>query len=279
MTDHHDIRAQSQFADLPDGRFHYLSWGAEQTELPCLVLVHGITSSSRSWVRVGPALADRYRVYAPDLRGHGDSIKPPAGVYSLRQTADDIIAFMNALDLKRPVLLGHSWGGGIALVLASGAATEQPIPPLSKVILEDPAWNFGRGNAEKRAALYTQDIGRPARELRPELIAQNPEWSEADIEAKIDALSKVSREAVISVFEQGTQMGNMLPLLSKLTTPTLLLRADPNNGGILPDFAWNDAQSYLPSHSQALQIDGATHNIHRDKFAAFMQVINNFLNA
>lgn len=279
MIDHHDIQAQSHFVDLPGGRFHYLSWGAEQAELPSLVLIHGITSSARSWVRVGPALADRYRVYAPDMRGHGDSVKPPAGVYSLRQTADDVIAFMDALDLKQPVLLGHSWGGGISLVLASGAATEQPAPLLSKIILEDPAWNFGRGSAEKRAALYTQDIGRPAAELRPELIAQNPEWSEADIEAKIDALSKVSREAVISVFEQGTQMGNMLPLLSRLTAPTLLLRADPNNGSIIPDFAWDDAQKYLPSHSKARQIDEATHNIHRNKFDAFMQVINDFLNA
>jgi pimeloyl-ACP methyl ester carboxylesterase len=279
MIDHHDIQAQSHFVDLPGGRFHYLSWGAEQAELPSLVLIHGITSSARSWVRVGPALVERYRVYAPDMRGHGDSVKPPAGVYSLRQTADDVIAFMDALDLKQPVLLGHSWGGGISLVLASGAATEQPAPLLSKIILEDPAWNFGRGSAEKRAALYTQDIGRPAAELHPELIAQNPEWSEADIEAKIDALSKVSREAVISVFEQGTQMGNMLPLLSRLTAPTLLLRADPNNGSIIPDFAWDDAQKYLPSHSKALQIDEATHNIHRNKFDAFMQVINDFLNA
>jgi pimeloyl-ACP methyl ester carboxylesterase len=47
----------SQTLDLPAGRFHYLSWGAEGTDLPSMLLLHGITSSAQSWVRVGPALA------------------------------------------------------------------------------------------------------------------------------------------------------------------------------------------------------------------------------
>src|SRR5690348_7222184 len=83
------IPAQSHMIDLPAGRFHYLSWGAERTDLPALLLLHGITSSAPSWGRVAPALADRYRVYALDMRGHGDSVMLPSGVYSLRHSADD----------------------------------------------------------------------------------------------------------------------------------------------------------------------------------------------
>ncbi len=97
MTDSRDTLAQSQMIDLPAGRFHYVSWGAERTERPSVVLLHGVTSSAQSWVRVGPALADRYRVYALDMRGHGDSIKPARGSYSLRHSADDAIAFIEAL--------------------------------------------------------------------------------------------------------------------------------------------------------------------------------------
>jgi N-formylmaleamate deformylase len=268
---------QSATVDLPGGRFHYLSWGTEEVERPSMVLIHGITSSARSWMRVGPALADRYRVYAFDMRGHGDSVKPSSGAYSLRQTADDTIAFIEALELQRPVLLGHSWGGATALVVASGARSEKPVPAFSKIILEDPACNFGQGDAEKRSAPYTKDIGRPESELRVELLANNPEWSEIDIESKLDATSKVSREAVVSVFEQASQMGNMLPLLASLTAPTLLIRADPAYGTTLPEKAWDEAQHYLPAHSMAIQIDGATHNIHRNRFAAFMQVVNDFL--
>jgi len=129
---------RSHSIDLPAGRFHYLSWGAERTDLPGALLLHGITSSALSWVRVGPALAERYRVYALDMRGHGESIKPPPGNYSLRQAADDALALIAELGLERPVLIGHSWGGATAMVLASGVGSQQPVPALSHVILEDP---------------------------------------------------------------------------------------------------------------------------------------------
>src|SRR5579863_5899652 len=92
--------AQSHMVNLPAGRFQYLSWGAEQTELPTMLLLHGITSSAQSWVRVGPALADRYRVYALDQRGHGESIKPAPGAYSQRHSADDALAFIEEMNLQ-----------------------------------------------------------------------------------------------------------------------------------------------------------------------------------
>src|SRR5581483_5735858 len=162
MADMLELHTQSHLIDLPAGRFHYLSWGAERTELPGAVLLHGITSSALSWIRVGPALADRYRVYALDMRGHGESIKPSAGAYSLRHTADDAAAFIEALGLKNPVVFGHSWGGATAIVLASGSGSE---PQLAQVILEDPAHAFGRSNPSEYLASYIRDIGRPVDEL------------------------------------------------------------------------------------------------------------------
>src|SRR5215467_2387103 len=269
MTDTLNITARSQVIDLPDGRFHYLSWGVERTELPSALLLHGITSSALSWVRVGPALADRYRVYALDMRGHGDSIKPSRGAYSLRHTADDALAFIEALGLERPALMGHSWGGGTAIVLASAAWSQKPPPNLSHVILEDPAVNFGRGNAEERVVSYTKDIGRPADELRVEITAANPGWTEADIEGKIDALHKVTREAVLSVFAEAGAAGDILPLLANINAPSLLVRADAALGTTLDNVAWERAKEYLPAHSHAVQIDGATHNVHRSMFDAY----------
>ena len=262
---------RSQMIDLPSGRFHYQSWGAEHDDLPAMVLLHGITSSALSWVRVGPALASRYRVYALDMRGHGESIKPPAG-YSLRHTADDAAAFIEALGLDNPAVMGHSWGGATAMVLAS-----RPMPAVSHMILEDPAHHFDSGDVEKQIAYYTKDIGRPDEELRTEIAADNPGWTEEDIEGKIDALHTLSREAVAGVFYDAGREGEILPLLARMTAPTLMIRADAALGTLLNDAAWEEAKRLLPANSRAVQIDGATHNIHRSKFEAFMQVVNDFL--
>ncbi len=272
-----DRTAQSQTVDLPAGRFHYLSWGAERTELPTALLLHGITSTALSWVRVGPALADRYRVYALDMRGHGDSIKPARGAYSLRHTADDAAAFIKALALESPVLIGHSWGGATAIMLASGEWSQEPAPNVSHVILEDPAHNFGQSNAEERATPYTRNVGRPAQELHSEIATNNLGWTEADIEGQIDGLRKVTREAIVSVFAEATPSGSILPLLAKIAAPTLLIRADTALGTTLDDAAWKQAKQYLLTQSQAVQLDGATHNIHRSTFDEFMHVMNDFL--
>lgn len=268
---------QTRTIDLPAGRFAYRSWGAGRAELPAAVLVHGITSSALSWVRVGPALADRYRVYAFDMRGHGDSIHPAPGSYSLRQTASDTAAFIAALGLEKPLLIGHSWGGATAIVLASGAWSAVPTPAFSRIVLEDPAWSFGQGDPATRAASYVKDIGRSPEELRPEIIADNPGWSEADVEGKLDAMQKVTREAVISVFAEAGEEGDILPLLPRINAPVLLVRADANLGTTLNAAAWDRARQLLPARSRALEIPGATHNIHRSKFSEFMQVVDDFL--
>ena len=270
--------AQAHFVDLPGGRFHYLSWAAERTDRPSALLLHGITSSALSWVRVGPALADRYRVYALDMRGHGESIKPPAGAYSLRHTAADAAAFIEALGLDHPMVMGHSWGGATAMLLASGAGLDRPAPALAQVILEDPAHAIGAGDAEARIANYTKDIGRPAEELRPEIASSSDGWTDADIEGKIEALQQVTREAVISVIEQGRETGELLPLLAKITAPTLLIRADAELGTTMDEAEWEQAKHYLTADSRAVEVRGATHNVHRSMFEAFMQVVNDFLN-
>lgn len=271
--------AKSNRVVLPAGEFHYLSWGAERSELPACVLLHGITSSALSWVRVGPALADRYRVFALDMRGHGDSVKPAPGVYGLRETAADAEAFIESLDLRNPLLVGHSWGGATALVLASGNGTQRAKMRFSHVILEDPAHNFGHGDPEKRAANFTADIGVAPDELRARLIASHPEWTEEDIAGKLDANSKVSKEAVISVFADTVNDGELLPLLSQLEAPTLVVRADRDLGSTLDDRAWTAVRERLSAPSMAVEIAGASHNIHRSKFTEFMQSVDAFLNA
>src|SRR3954451_22093134 len=86
-------------------------------EGPLLVLVHGITGSSQTWEEVMPALATEFTVVSPDLLAHGESAKP-RGDYSLGAYASGIRDLCAVLGHDRGTLVGHSLGGGIAMVFA-----------------------------------------------------------------------------------------------------------------------------------------------------------------
>jgi pimeloyl-ACP methyl ester carboxylesterase len=81
-----------------------------------VVLVHGITSSSETWGRVTPALAEHFTVIAPDLFGHGASDKPK-GDYSLGAHASMLRDLLLELGHERATFVGHSLGGGIVMQL------------------------------------------------------------------------------------------------------------------------------------------------------------------
>jgi pimeloyl-ACP methyl ester carboxylesterase len=81
-----------------------------------LVLVHGGTASSQAWASHLPAFTEHFLVFAPDSRGHGRTDNP-TGQLGYRVMADDVAALVGALGLQRPLVLGYSDGGQIALEL------------------------------------------------------------------------------------------------------------------------------------------------------------------
>ncbi len=89
---------------------------------PPLLLLHGYPQTLAIWHRVAPALAERFTVVATDLRGYGDSSKPPGGerhaAYSKRTMAADQVAAMASLGFGEFLLAGHDRGGRVAHRLA-----------------------------------------------------------------------------------------------------------------------------------------------------------------
>jgi len=86
-------------------------------EGPPLVLLHGITGNSAQWESVMPVLARSHTVIAPDLLGHGESAKP-RGDYSLGAYASGVRDLLALLGHDRATVVGHSLGGGVAMVFA-----------------------------------------------------------------------------------------------------------------------------------------------------------------
>jgi pimeloyl-ACP methyl ester carboxylesterase len=79
-----------------------------------LVLLHGLTGHRRDFEGVLPDLARYGRTLAPDLRGHGDST-PTGGGYDFPSCVDDQLRFLDAMGIEHCDLLGHSFGGMLAL--------------------------------------------------------------------------------------------------------------------------------------------------------------------
>jgi pimeloyl-ACP methyl ester carboxylesterase len=86
--------------------FHYEEHGHGQP----VVLLHAGTLTAEMWQPYLAAFAEHYRVITPDMRGHGRSDNPK-GAMMYRQLANEIVAFIRALDLRKPLIGGFSDGG------------------------------------------------------------------------------------------------------------------------------------------------------------------------
>jgi 3-oxoadipate enol-lactonase len=111
-------------------RLAYRVWGSAGA--PPLVLLHGLGDGAGDWDGVAPAFARHWRVYAPDLRGHGRSGRP--GGYSVELMEADVLGFLDALGLDRVDLIGHSMGGLVGYLLAGDHPGR-----VGRLILEDVA--------------------------------------------------------------------------------------------------------------------------------------------
>jgi pimeloyl-ACP methyl ester carboxylesterase len=91
----------------------------EEGKGPLVLLLHGFPQTSYAWRKQIPALAKRFRVVAPDLRGYGRSEKPPHVVnYRTTLLVEDVVALVHELGAERAHVVGHDWGGGIAWSVA-----------------------------------------------------------------------------------------------------------------------------------------------------------------
>ena len=144
------------YADLSDVQLHYVTAGAG---FP-VVLLHGWPQSWYAWRHVLPALATKYRVIAPDLRGLGDSSRPLEG-YDKKTIADDIWRLLHDhLGLKEFMLVGHDWGGPTAYALcAAHPGAVRKLAVLDVTIPGDGSTNFSQGGRRWHHAFHqTADL-------------------------------------------------------------------------------------------------------------------------
>lgn len=241
--------------------FSYLEWGESGSPL---LLLHGITSSARGWWRVAPEMvALGYHVFALDMPGHGQS--QLGDTHRIDQIAKRIVAALDTLQITNPAVIGHSWGGAVALELAASIA-------VARVVLIDPLLALTSERGALRLPIYLEGLGMPPEETLPPIRAANPDWHACDFIWKGQALQQCRADAVRGLFT-GSGDWDLTPLFSRIEAPLLLLLADEAYSVITPATLTAAEAALRPELGEITRVAGTNHNMFRGGFAPFMRVL------
>jgi pimeloyl-ACP methyl ester carboxylesterase len=267
---------EHRFLDLPGLRMHVAEAGAGEP----LLLLHGFPQHWWGWYKVLPALAQRYRVIAPDLRGAGWTDAPAAG-YTAEQLVADVVALLDALELDRVRIMAHDWGALVGFLLC--LSHPQRVERYVSLAIPHPFVKFNPRLVTAVPRLWFQyAIATPA--LGPMLLAKGRQpmahYLLDHYTSDRSAFTPDDRELFAAPFRDGARAraGSALyrhfivPLFpavmagryrtKRLVTPTLILYGgeDPNMTGEILDGHQNYADDLTIE-----EVDGASHFIADEK--------------
>jgi len=254
------------------GFLRWRSWGAAGRRA---LLLHGSTSSSATWSKVGPALAEAgWRVKAPDLPAHGAS--PRAG----RPLTPDVAARWVAGELAdRPLdlVVGHSFGAAVALSLLT-QGTE-----IRSLVLDEPPspstvdWDAEAEEVANAVATARRDpvaVGRRIREIQPY-------WSDVDCLQAVHDLASSGADEIAAGLRKGAEWPTLEA--GSLSIPTLVVAAPERDGTVGAGTGLADA-TVLRGRDRAaarqiadafVELEGG-HTLHRDQPDAWLRAILDF---
>lgn len=262
---------------------------------PPVLLLHGITSSGRTWEWLVPDLVERHRVIRLDFRGHGRSSRAP-GHYGRDAYVSDAAAVCRQVAGVPSIVIGHSLGGATALALA-----QQHGDLVRALVVEDPPLGGGSrvldgntlrdGFAQMRESVpRLQASGIPLTKLA-EVLSGAPSpvgtpFGELLHRDAIDAMAAAMLELDVSVLDLAlgtTPLPDFDPTLPA-DIPTLVITADPTSPDAVARPAGIDQLVAASPHVQVQVMEGASHLIHdelanRDRFRNFVMAFVGQLDA
>jgi pimeloyl-ACP methyl ester carboxylesterase len=236
---------------------------------PPLLLLHGITSTSEAWRKTMPWLAESYTVIAPDLLGHGRSAKP-RGDYSLGAYAAGVRDLMAVLGFERGTLVGHSFGGGIAMqfaylfpeyvermaLISSGGLGREVHPLLRAAVLPGSEWVLpllAREWSLKAGEAVRSVAGRLGLEAGPDLAEFARGYASLAEDGASDAFIHTMRSCIDP---DGQRVSALDRLYLADQLPTLFIWG--TNDPVIPVEHGRNAHRVVPT-SRYVEIEGSGH--------------------
>jgi pimeloyl-ACP methyl ester carboxylesterase len=242
-----------------------------------MLLIHGLTDSGDGWADAVRHWGDTYSIVTVDQRGHGGSPRFTAEQVDNHPgevMVADALALLEQLD--RPVVVGHSLGGAVAL----DAAVRRP-DLVRALVLEDPA---PRGPEEpqvgQRGPTFLEEL-RPSREAADdeELLRlrreQHPDWPESELLATGHAEQQVD-----AVFLERGDWKPVTPwpvLFGRLSVPTLVVSGERRDEICVDDDMEKGLAGLANRQVTLVRLPGAGHCVRREQPERFYRVVDEWL--
>lgn len=238
---------------------------------PVVLCVHGITSSRKSWTKLGHRFAGTHRFFAYDQRGHGDSAPVP-GPMTLERSLADLAAVAAALGEPVDALVGHSWGGAVALLGGRriAPASVVAIDPLVRV----PAGTFAADYVEELRPI----LALPPAEREPAVRNTVAHLDETEQLAKVHAMREMTIECIARIGTENNVDAGAWDLRERLRAyPVPLYLAVAGIDSVIEPEDVAELSTTLGPHAVLEIFANEGHSLHRTAFDAFATALAAFL--
>jgi len=262
---------------------------------PPLVLLHGFTGRWQGFLPLLPVLSLRWHIYAPDNRGHGKSGRV-AGRYGAEDYLSDWVAFVRGVVEAPAVVFGHSLGALFALALAGRQPEHVGALIVGDIALSPTTWAAMPTNQESYVSLRhlaakkrsIPELTRLLADLTvprtdpPVRYEDSPDVLTVELREWAKSVSQLDPD-VVALHAEGRrdelmQDFDFEAMLRAVYCPTLLLQADPSQGGIMTDDDVEYAMSLL-AEAYHVKIEDVGHDLGLATFEVgpLLRAVVNFL--
>jgi pimeloyl-ACP methyl ester carboxylesterase len=270
---HSELTCRARDGELLNAK----QWGAGTD---ACILIHGFGDGAYVWDRFSPSIAKLFKTLSVDLRGHGDSSWDPAGRYDAEGHVDDVLDLIDALEIRRFVLVGHSLGADVAIRIAS----MRPSSVIGAVIVD-----FGPELNQEGAERVRDDFNDGIRKWGT--VAEYASWLQArrplaDL-AMIEELARGALRAepdfgfrlkcdpaLGNAYQAQQQAEELWEMLKRISSPVLVIRGI--GSAVLPREV-SDRMEKVLQNGTSRTISGAGHAVMSDNPEDFEKALSPFL--
>ena len=240
-----------------------------------VVLLHGFPLNGAIWHEQQKQLSDRFRVITPDLRGHGRS-PAPSGIYEMDLLARDVLTLLDALLIKKAIIMGHSMGGYVALAAWKLA----PDRFLALGLIDS---QTGADSEEGRQGCYKMAENVTAKgskfvadAMRPKLFAANLPAGAPIIEQVRQMIVNTPSAGIIGSLQGMAVRPDSSEMLPKISVPVLILTGDKDQ--IIPLKKAKAMAATIPTATLSI-VENAGHMPMLEQPEATTRSLSDFLSA